>query len=128
MIKIELNTPLTTLNDYINAERRNKYNASKIKRDNTNRVHNIAKVKRFKLPHGLYDVHIDWYKPNNKMDHDNISFCKKFVFDGLVKAGSIQNDNPKVINNFSDSFHICEKRQYIWCEVTFKESTKNDNI
>jgi hypothetical protein len=116
---IEIKTPLITLNEYINAERRNRYIASNIKRDNTNRVHNIAKVKRFKVPAGLHDVNFIWKKPNNKIDHDNISFCKKFILDGLQKAGSIQSDGPKVINNFSDKFELCKDVNYIWCIVEF---------
>ena len=119
MYKIELNTPLTTLNEYINAERRNKYLASKIKKSNTSAVCNIAKSVGFQLPTGLYDVHINWYKPNNKTDHDNISFAKKFVLDGLVEAGAIAKDSPKVINNFSDYFYLCRDIGYHWCIVTF---------
>lgn len=121
---IELKTPLTTLNEYINAERRNKYIAHKIKRDNTDRVHNIARVKKFNVPYGLYDVNFYWKKPNNKIDHDNIAFCKKFVLDGLQESGAIQYDGPKVINNFTDTFELCKEIKFVWCIVEFVKVEK----
>lgn len=116
---IKINTPLTTLNEYIDAERKNKYIASKIKKSNTQRVLSI--VRGLKLEPVLYDVHFNWQKPNNRQDHDNIAFAKKFILDGLVLAGVIPNDNPRYINNFTDKFTLCKDFDYVWCIVRFKE-------
>lgn len=114
---ITLNIPFTTLNEYINAERSNKHLAAKIKRVQTAyvcgevmRLHTGVKLN------GLFDVIFHWYKPNNKTDHDNIAFCKKFVLDGLKMAKLIPDDSPKYIRNFIDDFGIGEM-DYIYCKV-----------
>lgn len=62
-----------------------------------------------------------WYKPNNRQDHDNIGFAKKYILDGLIVAGSIKGDSPKYIGNFVDNFEIDKTRAYISCVVEFKE-------
>lgn len=119
-MELILNMRFVTLNEYINTERSNRYKAAKIKEQQTNSVAFLAKEQNLKLnKDNKYDVHFIWYKPNNRIDHDNISFCKKFVLDGLKLAGSIKDDSPKYINNFTDSFRIDETRSYISCVVRF---------
>ena len=115
---------MITLNEYIKAERSRsgKYLASKIKRDHTIRVQNIALVKRFKLPDKCFKVCFTWVHPTNKQDPDNIAFAKKFVLDGLVKAGSLPNDGFKNISGFSDEFVHDKDSKFIWCKVEFKLS------
>lgn len=102
-MKIELDMRFVTLNEYIEAERSNKYSGAKIKKEQTNNVCLLARNK-LKLNTGLYDVNFTWIKPDNKIDHDNIAFAKKFILDGFVKAGAIENDNCKYIRNFTDTF------------------------
>lgn len=45
-----------------------------------------------------------WVEPNHRRDLDNVAFGKKFIQDGLVKAGIIPNDTAEYIAGFSDSF------------------------
>ena len=119
-MKITIDTKLPTLNEYINLERTNKFMAAKLKKDTTNAVAWL--VSKHKLPKDtLFDVHFTWFKLNNRADHDNIAFAKKFVLDGLVKGGVLGNDSPKFINNFTDTFVLDKSRKYISCEVEFKE-------
>ena len=119
-MKLELDMPFVTLNEYINAERQNKYVAANIKKQQTNTVCFLAKNK-ITLQTGLYDVHFTWIKPNNKKDHDNIAFAKKFILDGLVKAGIIENDTSKFIGNFTDTFILDRSKKYISCIVEFSK-------
>lgn len=108
-----------TLNEYINAERSNRQKAARIKKFQTDGVCWIAIQEKFKLNPGKYDVNFIWMKPNNKKDHDNIAFCKKFILDGLVKAKVIQSDGSKFINNFQDRFVLDNTKPYIYCIVEF---------
>ena len=120
-MKLILNMGFVTLNEYINAERSSRYKAAKIKKSQTNSVAFIALEYGFKLKQKQYDIIFKWYKPNDRKDHDNIAFAKKFILDGLVKAKSLPNDNPKYIRNFQDIFIIDKTRNYIACEVFFIE-------
>lgn len=122
MYRITLKTQFVTLNQYIEAERSSRFIAANMKRKIENNICLIAKSAKFKLPENkIFDVEIIWFTPNNKTDHDNISFAKKFIFDGLQKAKSLQNDSPKFIRNFSEKFLVNKSVNFIHCVVTFKE-------
>ncbi len=118
-MKVILNTKLVTLNEYINAERSHRIKAAKIKKQQTNAVAYLCLEQGFEVPNGLYDLRFIWYKPNNKIDHDNIAFTKKFVLDGFKLARVINDDSPKYIRNFTDTFIIDKTRNYISCAVEF---------
>ena len=120
--RLILNTPFISLNEYIKAERTNKYIAAKIKKQQTNKVVFLAKSLKFSLPKNKkFDVVFFWYKPNNRKDHDNIAFAKKFIFDGLIEAKILTNDSPKYINNLQDNFELDKDRNYVNCIVEFKK-------
>lgn len=97
---------LTTCNDYINAERTNKFKGAEIKKIETERVR-LACVGV--LPIERYPVQISfiWLCKNKRVDPDNIAFAKKFILDGLQKAGVLKNDGwDFVCGGFSDRFSI----------------------
>lgn len=85
-----------TLNPYINAERTNKFMAAKIKKVETERV---MLQSRLMPPVTDYPViiHFEFMRENSKSDPDNVDFAKKFILDGLVKAGVLRNDTCKEI-------------------------------
>ena len=114
--------PFVSLNEYIDAERSNKQYAAKIKKQQTNSVYYLTRNQKFKLDKKKYDVMFTWYKPDNRKDHDNISFAKTFVIDGIVKAGVLPDDTPKYIRNFQDEFIIDKTRKYVSCIVEFFEA------
>jgi hypothetical protein len=120
-MQLILNTSFPSLNEYINVERTNRYKAAKFKEEYTNKVAHIAQHYKFKLEDKKYDVIFNWYTPDNRMDHDNIAFNKKFILDGLVVAGALINDTPKYINNFEDNFFIDKSRNFVSCIVVFVE-------
>jgi Holliday junction resolvase RusA-like endonuclease len=119
-MRLKLNTPLITLNEYINIERGNRYAAAAKKKALTNKVAFLAKVLKFKVTQDAkHDIAITWYKPNNRQDHDNIAFGIKFVLDGLIKAEILQNDSPKFIGSIHHHFELDKNRSFIGCEVEF---------
>ncbi len=114
--------PFVSLNEYILAERSSKINGAKIKKQQTNSVYYLTRSQKFKLDHKYkYDIIFTWYKPDNRKDHDNICFAKKFILDGIVKAGVLPNDTPKYIRNFQDKFIQDKTRPYVSCQVEFIE-------
>ena len=109
--------PFVTLNKYVNAERSNRFMAAKIKKDQTNSVAYLALEQCDKRFREVKDIKFTWYKPNNRTDHDNIAFAKKFILDGLIKAGILKDDSPKYVRNFQDVFILDKTRDYISCTI-----------
>lgn len=83
--------PLTTLNEYLNANNRNRFIAAKIKKTETETVAWIAK-STLKPMNRITEIRFYFHVPNKKKDKDNWIFCTKFIMDGLVLAGIIPND------------------------------------
>ncbi len=121
MNKLFLNMPFISLNEYINAERSNKQHAAKIKKQQTNSVYYLTRSQRFKLEPKKYDVIFTWFKPDRRKDNDNACFGKKFILDGIVKAGVLPSDNDRYIGDFKHIFIIDRSREYVSCIVEFIE-------
>ena len=101
-----LNIPveLTDLNTYIDAERSNRFMAANIKRQNTDIVSSIARVSKMPQINFKANVKFIWHCKNKRKDPDNISFAQKFVFDGLIIAGILENDGHNQINSIKHCF------------------------
>jgi Holliday junction resolvase RusA-like endonuclease len=69
---------------------------------------------KFEIPTRLK---FNWYMPNKKQDPDNISFQKKFVLDGMIKAKFLENDGWKQILGFSDYFDVDKDNPRVEIEV-----------
>lgn len=109
------------LNEYINTERRNKYAAAKIKDKLTNEVAWQCKSKRCHRPIGKVDMIFKWHV-KGRHDSDNIAFAKKFVLDGMVQAGLLENDNPKCVRHLADYiYRDLKKPQVDYVEVYWEE-------
>ena len=117
--KLTLDMPFISLNEYIDVERTSKYMAADLKKQQTFSVNWLIKEQKFTLEPGKYDVIFNWIKPNEKKDHDNICFAKKFILDGLVIAKVIPSDGSKFIGDFQDKFIPGKTKNYVWCIVEF---------
>jgi len=117
-MKILIDIPLDkcTLNNYILVERKNKFAGAKMKKDYTG----IIAMVLPKINIDKCDIVFNWYKKDNKQDHDNIDFCKKFILDAMVNKKLIKNDGSKYIGNFKSLFHN-GKKGYLYCELEILE-------
>lgn len=112
---------LPNLNDYIAAERTNRYKGVKMKRDNGNIVmvairHCLRGVRVEKTVYMKYT----WYEPNKRRDKDNISsFGRNVIQDALVQCGVLKDDGWKYVVGFSDRFDVDKENPRI--EVLIKE-------
>lgn len=97
---------LCDLNTYINKERANKFMAAKIKREETDRVIAECMIQKLKPIDKPVTVDIEWVTKNLRKDLDNVAFAKKFILDGLVKAGVIEGDGRKHVTGFSDTCNV----------------------
>ena len=97
------------LNDYTSANRKNKYAGAAIKKRETDY---IATILTFKPKVESYPIKIifTWHIHNRAKDLDNVSFAKKYILDGMVKAKTIQNDNLTKIIAFEDKCIIVKEK------------------
>lgn len=106
---------LTTLNEYINAERSNKYKAAKIKKQETQTAFIFTgKLKPMKSP---IKVTCYWHYKNKNRDLDNVAYAKKYIMDSLQQRGTIKNDNSSNIIEYHDIFvHDSEEKVIVEME------------
>lgn len=116
--EILIDIDLPGLNEYIQIERSNRFKAANLKKKLTNDIALIAIKSGLKLD-GKYDIEFIWTTKDNRHDHDNVCFAKKFILDGLVKGGVLQNDTPRFVNNFRDLFKVNEGLTHTVCNVKF---------
>lgn len=76
----------------------------KTKQEHDERVAMSAKAAKLKPVRCRVRYRVLWVEQNRKRDLDNVAFGKKFIQDGLVKAGIIKNDTHHEIAGFSDEF------------------------
>lgn len=105
------------LNDYVRAERANRYAASTMKKQQTERA-GIAAIEqgmpKFSCP---VEIAFTWVEENRRRDMDNVAFAKKFILDGLVRAGVIKDDTPRYVAGLSDRFAYDKQHPRIEVEV-----------
>ena len=106
---------LTDLNTYINAERGNRYSGARLKKEETERVAWLSKGHKIdKYP---INIACNWYLKDKKKDPDNVSFSIKFIMDGLVTAGVLENDSQKYIKSIGHNFEIDKDNPRVVVEI-----------
>ena len=116
-MKLTIRGELTDLNTYVRVERGNKYAGAALKEKDTNRVYWECKSQKLKPINVPVKVDCTWFCKNKKKDKDNISFAKKFILDGLMKAGVLSNDGWDQVVGFQDSFSVDAKNPRIEVEL-----------
>jgi Holliday junction resolvase RusA-like endonuclease len=115
-MKIIIPGEFTSLNEYINAERGNKFHAAKIKDNETYRVWlecvNLPTIREFPVT-----LLFDWYTKDSRKDADNIDFAKKFILDGLVRAGVLPDDSRKYVIGTSCLCHVDKENPRVEIQI-----------
>lgn len=99
---------LPGLNEYIAAERTNRYKAAAMKREAESHVLWAAKqcLRGWKARASVR-MEYTWVERNRRRDKDNISaYGRKIIQDALVKGGYLQGDGWAHISGFSDAFAV----------------------
>ena len=127
MPKLVIPGTLPGLNEYIDAERRNRHLGAKIKRQ-TQQVVVLSAKKCMRGFHPKRAVVMDyvWYEKNRRRDKDNVSsFGRKCIQDGLVQAGVLKNDGWAQIDSFSDAFVVDAKNPRVEVYIREVEPSKD---
>ena len=112
--KFEINRRLMGLNQYLKIVNNNRFQGNKAKQDEQAYIiweirEQLGNIKIDKPVIG----HFTWVEENKRRDLDNICFAKKFILDALVQAKILQDDNRKIVTNFTDSFEYANKSKVI---------------
>lgn len=108
---------LPSLNEYVAAERTNRFKAAAMKRRETERVRDAALAQGCPRFEGPVTVRFLWVEPNRRRDLDNVAFAKKFVLDGLVAAGVLGGDGQRFVVGLQDTFEVDPARPRVLVEV-----------
>lgn len=110
---------LPSLNEYIAAERSNRYRAAKMKRENEDII--VYYIRQARIPTIKRPVLIRYhfFEQSQKRDKDNISgMAHKFIQDALVAARVLEGDGWAHIAGYLDNFSVDKKLPRIEVEIT----------
>lgn len=111
---------LSGLNEYIAAERSNRYKGAKLKADNEKIIlYAIRQCMRGVRINRPVFMEYTWVEKNKRRDKDNITFGRKFVQDALKNAGVLKDDGWNEVVGFSDRFEVDKEDPHI--DVLIKE-------
>lgn len=119
--KIKIVGKMPSLNEYIEACRRNAHCGARLKSNvEAGIIPQLAKLKKIEKP-----VHIIfiWHEVNKRRDKDNVAAAKKFILDALQKSGKLINDNNNYIIGFTDKFDYTATENAVTLII---ESGEND--
>ena len=110
---------LPSLNDYIDAERKNRFVAAQMKSE---KQYFAGLHIRKALPGIHIDVpvwiHYHWYEPNKRRDKSNAcAFGRKVIEDALVQQHVLQDDGWDEIAGFQDHFAVDKDNPRIEVEI-----------
>lgn len=95
---------LPTLNQYVNAERANRFAGASMKKKAQEQVMRaIVEPVKFEKP---VEVFFTWIRPDMRSDCDNVAFAKKFILDALQQADVISRDSWKLCKPYDKGFYI----------------------
>ena len=113
------------LNEFIGAINRNRFLGNKMKQENTDSsawcFRGMRTVTRPVM------IRFTWNEINNRRDPDNIIFAKKFILDGMVKAGVLPDDTQKWVLGFRDYIVVDKANPGILVTVVEKEDQYEKN-
>lgn len=124
MPELVISGRLPGLNEYIAAERSNRYRAAAMKREAEALVQLHAKscLRKWKQSCPVI-MHYHWLEKDRRRDMDNISsYGRKVIQDALVKGGYLRGDGWAYIAGFSDGFAVGKKNPRIEVEIVEVET------
>jgi Holliday junction resolvase RusA-like endonuclease len=96
-MKYTINGVLADLNKHDNANRSNRFGGAALKKEQTDFV--AWQLKGKKKITNPCTIEFTWYF-SGRFDFDNICFARKYLLDGMVKAGVLVDDNQKWVLGF----------------------------
>jgi len=108
---------LPDLNQIISASKDHWGSYSSLKKTNTQIVAYCTK-QATKRKYKKIDLDITWYCKDKRKDKDNIMAGTKFILDGLVQAGVIQNDGWANVGDIRHKFDVDKQDPRVEVRIT----------
>lgn len=124
MRKLTIKGSLPGLNEYITAERSNRYKAASLKKTAEKTIMLLIKSQlRGYKPAPPVFINYHWYEKNKRRDKSNVcAYGRKLIEDSLVKTKILQNDGWRDIAGFTDDFTVDKANPRI--EVTIRSANE----
>lgn len=124
-----INCKLPSLNDWIKANRANKYQGAKFKQEIEEvigwSIRNALASKTLYKPQNAVVLRFYWHERTKRRDADNVASAKKFILDALVKNGVLIDDSRKYVKGFYDVI-IDDKADFVKVElIEVENGSKN---
>lgn len=101
--KVVIPGEMPGMNKIINASKSHYQVYRRLKKENTELI--IWNCKKLPNMKSVY-LDITWYCKNKRRDPDNIAAAVKFIFDGLVEGGVLENDGWQQNMGWSNTFKV----------------------
>lgn len=113
-LKIVIPGTMPGFNEIVKAAKSHYHAYNNMKQDNTDLV--AWKSKKIPGKKKIF-LNITWIEKNRRRDPDNIAAAVKFIWDGLVEAGVINNDGWNQNGGWSNHFEVDKNNPRIEIEV-----------
>jgi len=117
MMKLVIEGRLPSLNEYVDAERSNRYKGAKMKREAQDVIGWAIRQQHLKPITRPVIIHYLWVTKDKRMDKDNICFAQKFAQDALVECGILPNDGWDEIVNSYHNYEVDKARPRVEIEI-----------
>lgn len=118
MHKLVIDGRLDGLNEFIAAQRTNKYKGAALKKVNQQIVELAVRRQLRVTIDKPVRLHYTWYERNHKRDLDNVSgFGHKVIQDALVTCKVLPDDSPKYVIGYTDEFRVDRLHPRIELEI-----------
>lgn len=111
---------LPSLNEWVAANRSNKYVGAKFKAEVEEvigwSIRQALTSKSLYKPSKAVMVRFEWHEKTKKRDADNIASAKKFILDALVNMGVLEDDSRKYVKGFYDVI-VDDKTDFVKVEL-----------
>ena len=108
---------LPSLNEVIEANRRNKYAGAMLKRETQKLIDAYISISQLTPVKSPVTIHIEWREPNNRRDVDNIQSSKKFILDSLVEMKILPNDTRRWVTQIRDTVITDKEHPGVMVEI-----------
>lgn len=105
---------LPSLNEVIEANRRNKYAGAMLKRETQKLIEAYISISNLTPVDYPVIIELSWQEPNNRRDVDNIQSSKKFILDALVEMKILPNDTRKWVTQIYDTVTTDKEHPGVW--------------
>ena len=118
MKKLVIQGTLPSLNEIIRVAKSHPQAYANLKRQHTMNISMNARHQIKKRVQPPVELIFAWYCKDKRTDPDNLTAARKFIIDGLVESGVLEDDGWGEIAGFRDTWTVDKANPRIEVEIT----------